>query len=128
MAAAVAPVYAAPAATASAKAVYKDANAPIEARVDDLLARMTLEEKIVQITAVWDGKVEVFDTNLQLDPAKLAARYPNGLGQFTRPSDAKGSVSPRVARAHPGADRCAGQCLAALGDDADAAGHSDPVP
>lgn len=96
--AAAAPVYAAAATSASVKAVYKDAGAPIEARVDDLLARMTLEEKIVQITAVWDGKVEVFDANLQLDPAKLAARYPNGLGQFTRPSDAKGSVSPRVAR------------------------------
>ncbi|WP_407668208.1 glycoside hydrolase family 3 N-terminal domain-containing protein [Novosphingobium rosa] len=87
---------AASAKVAAAGAVYKDANAPIEARVDDLIARMTLDEKIAQITAVWDNKSEIFDGQLQLDPAKLAAHYPNGLGQFTRPSDAKGSVSPRV--------------------------------
>jgi beta-glucosidase len=80
----------------AAGTVYKDANAPIEARVDDLIARMTLDEKIAQITAVWDAKSEIFDAKLQLDPAKLASHYPNGLGQFTRPSDAKGSVSPRV--------------------------------
>jgi beta-glucosidase len=91
-----APVYAAPA-TASTKTVYKDASAPIEARVDDLLSRMTLDEKIAQITTVWLDKVKIFADRLQLDPAKLAAQYPNGLGHFTRPSDAKGAVSPRVA-------------------------------
>ena len=91
------PAQAAPAA-ASSKMIYKDASAPIEARVDDLLARMTLDEKIAQITTVWLDKVKIFDDQLQLDPAKLAAQYPNGLGHFTRPSDAKASVSPRVAR------------------------------
>ena len=29
--------------------LYKDAEAPIEKRVDDLLSRMTLEEKILQL-------------------------------------------------------------------------------
>jgi beta-glucosidase len=67
---------------------------PLSRRVDDLIARMTLDEKIAQITAVWDGKVEIFDDKLQLDH-QAAGRYPAGLGQFTRPSDAKGSVSPR---------------------------------
>ncbi|QJU60738.1 beta-glucosidase [Sphingomonas sp. AP4-R1] len=76
--------------------IYKDATRPIEARVDDLLGRMTLEEKITQITAIWEAKATIFDSKLQLDPAKLRARYPNGIGQFTRPSDAKGPVSPRV--------------------------------
>ncbi len=79
-------------------APYKNASLPIETRVDDLLGRMTLDEKIAQITAVWDAKVGIFDTNLQLVPAKLRAKYPDGIGQFTRPSDAKGSVSPRVAK------------------------------
>ncbi len=90
-------VQSAPAAALS-KLVYKDASAPVEARVDDLIARMTLDEKIAQITTVWTDKVKIFDDKLQLDPAKLAAQYPNGLGHFTRPSDAKGSFSPRVAR------------------------------
>lgn len=91
-----APARAAAASEASASPVYKDARQPIEARVDDLLSRMTLEEKIAQITTVWEGKVAIFDSALQLDPAKLAAAYPDGLGQFARPSDAKGAVSPRV--------------------------------
>ena len=73
-------------------ALYKDARAPVEARVDDLLARMTLDEKIVQITSVWDGKVNILDAARELDVRKLAARYPNGLGQFARPTDAQGHV------------------------------------
>ena len=83
---------------ASATPLYRDASQPIEARVDDLLQRMTLEEKVAQITAVWDGKKAIFDAQLQLDPAKLRALYPNGMGQVARPSDAKGAVSPRVTR------------------------------
>ena len=92
-----APVQSAPS-TAASKAIYKDAGAPIEARVDDLLARMTLDEKIAQITTVWDGKVAIYDDRLQLDIAKLRSKFPNGLGHFARPSDAKGAVSPRVAK------------------------------
>ena len=33
--------------------LYKDATAPIDLRVRDLLARMTLEEKVGQIIALW---------------------------------------------------------------------------
>ena len=33
----------------NSKAVYKQANAPIERRIDDLLSRMTLEEKVRQL-------------------------------------------------------------------------------
>ncbi|MDE2630499.1 MAG: hypothetical protein KGM97_05865, partial [Alphaproteobacteria bacterium] len=34
--------------------LYKDASAPVEARVKDLLSRMTLEEKVAQMLAVWN--------------------------------------------------------------------------
>src|SRR5688572_17738416 len=47
---------AAPTATVPGRAVYKDPSAPVEARVEDLLARMTLEEKIAQITTIWTKK------------------------------------------------------------------------
>jgi beta-glucosidase len=80
----------------SAVAVYKDPSAPVEARVEDLLARMTLEEKIAQITAVWDSKPEIFDSKHQLDVRKLRRRFPSGIGQFSRPSDVSGPASPRV--------------------------------
>jgi len=36
----------------SAQPIYKDSAAPIAQRVEDLLARMTLEEKIGQMTQV----------------------------------------------------------------------------
>jgi len=78
--------------------LYKDPSAPIDARVNDLLKRMTLDEKVAQMLAVWTGKVQIFDDNLQFDEAKAKARYPYGIGQVTRPSDRKGPVSPRLAR------------------------------
>jgi beta-glucosidase len=37
--------------------LYKDSTAPIEARVEDLLARMTLEEKIGQMTQIEKGSL-----------------------------------------------------------------------
>jgi beta-glucosidase len=77
-------------------AIYKDPNSPVEARVEDLLARMTLEEKVAQMMSIWDAKAEIFDAKLEFDPAKMALKYPNSIGQFARPSDAAGPTSPRV--------------------------------
>jgi beta-glucosidase len=76
--------------------VYKDPHAAVEARVEDLLGRMTLEEKVAQMMSIWDAKAEVFDTKLEFDPAKMAQKYPNSIGEFARPSDATGPTSPRV--------------------------------
>lgn len=78
--------------------VYKDPAASLNARVDDLLGRMTLEEKVAQMLAIWEGKVAIFDADLQFDAAKAATLYPNGFGSFARPSDLRGAVSPRLAR------------------------------
>src|SRR4030095_4533948 len=74
--------------------LYKDPAVPVEQRVEDLLARMTLEEKIAQITAVWTQKSELFDAAGQCDPAKRHRLYPAGIGHFTRPNDLKGPSSP----------------------------------
>lgn len=41
---------------------YKDASLPIADRVADLVPRMTLEEKVYQLTGGWDLKVSVLDT------------------------------------------------------------------
>jgi beta-glucosidase len=45
----------------SASPRYKDASLPIADRVADLLPRMTLEEKVYQLTGGWDGHVSVID-------------------------------------------------------------------
>ncbi|QYE35848.1 glycoside hydrolase family 3 C-terminal domain-containing protein [Polymorphobacter sp. PAMC 29334] len=85
-----------PANAAVERPLYRDAHAPVAARVDDLLARMTLAEKVAQLVTVWEGKVKLLDTHQRLDPAARATLYPNGIGGFARPSDAAGAVSPRV--------------------------------
>jgi beta-glucosidase len=87
--------------TPMADAVYKNPNAPIAARVNDLLKRMTLEEKVAQLLCVWSKKVQIFDASYNFDPAKAAELYPNGFGLFARPSDQQGPGSPHV---HPGRD------------------------
>ncbi len=79
-----------------AQPLYKDPKATVETRVEDLLSRMTLEEKVAQMLSIWDTKADVFDAKLEFDPAKMALHYPNGIGQFARPSDATGPSSPRV--------------------------------
>jgi beta-glucosidase len=40
---------------------YKDASLPIQDRVADLLPRMTLEEKVEQISGGWENRIEVID-------------------------------------------------------------------
>ena len=38
--------------------IYRQAGAPLEARVSDLLARMTLDEKVAQLLGIWNRKRE----------------------------------------------------------------------
>ena len=83
------------AAATDAIPLYKNAAAPIPDRVEDLLKRMTLEEKVAQLQVIWQDKDKIFDKNLEFDPAKMAREYPDGIGGVARPSDAHGPISPR---------------------------------
>lgn len=72
--------------------LYKDPSQPIERRVSDLLGRMTLEEKIAQMHALWlilspDGNHQVRTDEFTgaSDPATLTRLLSRGLGQITRP-------------------------------------------
>jgi beta-glucosidase len=76
------------------KPLYQDATAPVDQRVEDLLSRMTPEEKLAQITAIWAQKTELFDAQKNIDPAKLRRLYPTGIGLFSRPNDLVGPGSP----------------------------------
>jgi len=64
-----------------ATAIYQDPAATVNARVDDLLERMTLDEKLAQLGCLWS-------TDLlregALDPDAVATRMPHGIGQITR--------------------------------------------
>ncbi|MFC4291457.1 glycoside hydrolase family 3 N-terminal domain-containing protein [Sphingorhabdus arenilitoris] len=82
----------------AAAPLYKDASAPVEARVEDLLARMTLEEKVTQMMTIWQQKPDIMDEQGEFAPEKFAKLFPNGIGQFTRPSDDKGPASPLASK------------------------------
>ncbi|MEO7494956.1 MAG: glycoside hydrolase family 3 N-terminal domain-containing protein [Massilia sp.] len=72
---------------AAAQPLYKNAGAPVEQRVKDLLGRMTLDEKIMQLQCVWQDKKKIQDSRNDFS-AELARKvYPNGIGMLARPSD-----------------------------------------
>lgn len=76
---------------AAASLPYRDASLPVEKRVDDLLARMTLEEKVAQLTTLWNRKRDIFTAADDFDPAKARHAFPAGIGQVARPSDLHGA-------------------------------------
>jgi len=81
---------------AAGRPLYKDPAQPVEARVRDLLGRMTLDEKIAQMISLWATKADIMaDGGLDFDPAKASRAYPASFGQITRPSDRRGG--PAVA-------------------------------
>ncbi len=82
------------AASAQSAETYKDPKASIDARVDDLVGRMTLAEKIAQLRCIWDDKTRMFGADGTFDPKKATAIAPDGFGCFTRPSDWAGSATP----------------------------------
>src|SRR5207237_1178001 len=66
---------------------YKDASLPVERRLDDLLSRMTLEEKVAQTLAVWQQKRALVDAAGNFDATTAAPILQHGIGQITRVSD-----------------------------------------
>ncbi len=82
----------------NANPVYKNSKAPSARRVQDLLSRMTLEEKAAQMLCIWQQKAETLvdgEGNFDLKKAKKSFRDGRGLGQVGRPSDAGGGKSAR---------------------------------
>ena len=70
---------------------YKDPSVPVKRRVEDLLARMSLEEKAAQMVSIWQEKsTKLQDTNGDFDLKKARKHFGHGrgIGQIARPSDA----------------------------------------
>lgn len=86
------------------KPLYKDPTQSIDARVQDLLGRMTLEEKAAQLIGIWLTKAKIQTDAGEFSPEQAAKNFPNGLGQISRPSDRKGLKPATVVDAAAGAD------------------------
>jgi beta-glucosidase len=78
------------------EAAYRDATFPIDRRVDDLLARMTLEEKVAQLGSAWVFEL-VENAELRTDFAPESLRV--GIGQVTRISGASSLGAEEAAQA-----------------------------
>ncbi|MBC3765054.1 glycoside hydrolase family 3 N-terminal domain-containing protein [Neptunicella marina] len=77
---------------AASTAIYKDVKQPVEKRVDDLLKRMTLEEKVAQLQTVWKERREMENQQMVFQP-NIAQKYlSQGIGQIARPSEFKTPV------------------------------------
>jgi beta-glucosidase len=83
--------------------LYKDPAQPVERRVEDLLGRMTLGEKVAQMLTVWEHKDKIQTPDGTFSPEKASEAFPDGIGQIARPSDRRGvTVSAGAAGAAAG--------------------------
>jgi len=73
------------------RAPYLDPSLPIERRVDDLLGRMTLEEKVGQMLCLWQGKRAITDRDGRFDPARAPKWFRIGVGRIERPGEGHGA-------------------------------------
>lgn len=91
------------AAGVAGRPLYRDPSQPVERRVEDLLARMTIEEKAGQLVTVWEHKDKVQTPDGAFSRERASLAFPNGLGQIARPSDKRGvTVSNAAAGASAG--------------------------
>src|SRR3954467_1358934 len=68
---------------------YQNLALPLERRLQDLLSRMTLEEKAAQMMCVWQKKAETLldaEGNFDFQKAKETFKKGHGIGQVGRPS------------------------------------------
>lgn len=76
---------------------YRDPKLSVEERVADLLARMTLEEKVAQLEGAWQNRNFpqnqnrfFIDEKRAFLPERAAVLLKNGLGEMSRPSEERG--------------------------------------
>src|SRR5437773_1386447 len=77
--------------TGPARPDYRNPALPTARRVEDLLARMTPEEKVAQMLCLWDAKRQITDAAGRFDPARAPDWFKVGIGRIERPSDGHGA-------------------------------------
>ncbi|MCK5564923.1 MAG: glycoside hydrolase family 3 C-terminal domain-containing protein [Planctomycetes bacterium] len=74
------------ASSADNKPDYLNPDMPVKRRTEDILSRMSLEEKVAQMVCVWnDAPKTLIDENGDFDFQKAKISFKHGLGQVARP-------------------------------------------
>ena len=74
---------------------YRDSSKSVDARVKDLISRMTLAEKLAQLGGVWG--FEVLEDR-QFSPEKAESLIKNGIGQISRAAASTALTSQQLAK------------------------------
>lgn len=74
--------------------LYKDSSQPVDKRVNDLLKRMTLEEKVAQLQSVWQQRQDLETDDGIFNPEKAKEILGMGVGHLVRPSENKEIKTP----------------------------------
>ncbi len=77
--------------TEGARPDYRNPALPTARRVEDLLSRMTPEEKVAQMMCLWGAKKQITDAQGRFDPAGAPEWFRVGIGRIERPSDGHGA-------------------------------------
>jgi beta-glucosidase len=73
---------------------YEDHRKPVEQRAQDLLSKMTIDEKLAQLQSPWFGKARLFSSN-KFDREKASNAFPNGLGEILQVSHGNNVLNPK---------------------------------
>lgn len=69
------------------KLPYKNPKLSPQERAEDLLKRMTIDEKIAQLICIWTENKKKLFTNEEFDENKAAELFKDGLGFMSRPNE-----------------------------------------
>jgi beta-glucosidase len=70
---------------------YQNRSLSTARRVEELLSRMTLKEKVAQMMCRFDAKRQITDTRGHFDPTRAPEWFRVGIGRIERPSDGHGA-------------------------------------
>ena len=80
---------------------YRDPARPADERAADLLARMTVEEKVAQLQTLWKRNARMQRPDGSFDPAGARDLLGHGIGQIARPSEVANPPAGRSATRTP---------------------------